>query len=95
MESSTRSSLEKRLFEEVGTMLTEGDLDYLHSLSRAALGEAIENELRFLGLYAYGDQEAPIVIHNLVEQNLDNWQALITAAATSERQRPRKGCSKG
>lgn len=75
MELFAKKHLEERLFEEVTTMLSEGDLDYLRSLSRTALGEVIENELRFLGLYAYGDQEAPMVIHALVEQYLDQWRA--------------------
>lgn len=66
--------LKERLFEEVATMLTEGDLDYLRSLSHTALGEVIENELRFLGLYEYGDQEAPRLIHTLVQQHLDQWR---------------------
>jgi hypothetical protein len=52
-------------------MLSEGDFDYLRSLSRTALGEVIENELRFLGLYAYEDHEAPMIIHALVEKHLD------------------------
>ena len=70
-----KKHLEERLFEEVLTMLSEGNLAYLRSLSRAALGEAIENELRFLGLYAHGHQEAPVIIHDLVEQHLDQWRA--------------------
>ena len=75
MELFAKKHLEKRLFEEVATVLSEGDLDSLRSLSRAALGEVLENELRFLGLYAYGDQEALMVIHGLVEQHLDQWRA--------------------
>ena len=74
MELFAKERLEARLREEVATMFVEGDLDYLRSLSRAALGEVIENELRFLGLYAYGDHEAPRVIHNLVEQYRDQWR---------------------
>jgi len=75
MEPSAKKHLEERLCEEVVTMLSEGDLDYLRSLSRAELAEVIENELRFLGLYAYGDEAAPMVIHSLVEQHLDQWRA--------------------
>ena len=55
-------------------MLTEGDLDYLRSVSHTALGEVIENELRFLGLYAYGDQETPVLIHAFVNEHLDQWR---------------------
>jgi hypothetical protein len=74
MERFAQKHLEERLFHEVATMLSEGDLDYLRSLSRTALGEVIENELRFLGLYAYEDHEAPMIIHALVEKHLDQWR---------------------
>jgi hypothetical protein len=67
--------LAERLVHEVATMLAEGDRDYLRSLSRTALGEVIENEVRFLGLYAYENHEAPVVIHTLVEHHLDQWRA--------------------
>jgi hypothetical protein len=74
MERFAQKHLEERLFNEVATMLSEGDLNYLRSLSRTALGEVIENELRFLGLYVYENQEAPMIIHNIVEQHLDQWR---------------------
>ena len=80
MELFAKKDLEERLCEEVATILSEGDLDYLRSLSRAALRDALENEFRFLGLYAYGDHEAPIVIHRLVEQHLDQWCAQYLSA---------------
>jgi hypothetical protein len=74
MEFFIKKQLEERLLEAVDTILSEGDLDYLRSLSRPALGAVIENELRFLGLYVYGDEESPMIIHNIVEQHLDQWR---------------------
>jgi hypothetical protein len=69
-----RKELEERVFAEVQTILTEGDRPYLQELSRAALLEALENELRFLGLYVHGDSETPAVIHTLLERYLDQWR---------------------
>jgi len=69
-----RKELEERVFAEVQTILTEGDRPYLQELSRAALLEALENELRFLGLYVHGDRETPVAIHTLLEQHLDQWR---------------------
>jgi hypothetical protein len=46
----------------------------LQGLSRLAFIEALENELRFLGLYSHGDQETPAVIHALVEEHIDQWR---------------------
>jgi hypothetical protein len=74
MDPGTRKRLEERLYEEVDTIFTVGDRDYLCSLSRHALGKAIEDELRFLGLYAYEDRETPAVLHTLIEQHLDHWR---------------------
>jgi hypothetical protein len=73
MDLVTRRQLEARLYEEVETMLTAGDQAYLQSLSRHDLGAAIENELRFLGLYAYEDWDTRMTLHKLVEQHLDQW----------------------
>jgi hypothetical protein len=33
----------------------------------------LENELRFLGLSAYGDTVTPQMIHMIVEQHIDHW----------------------
>ena len=73
MDTVERQALEERVKKEVHVMLTEGDQAYLEGLSRDALLEALENELRFLGLYAYEDQESPIVIRDFLRQNLDEW----------------------
>ena len=74
MDLLTRKDLEKHIWKEVQIILTEGDRTYLQGLPRAALVEALENELRFLGLYAHSDTEAPAVIHALLEQHIDQWR---------------------
>jgi hypothetical protein len=74
MDPLKRKELEERVYAEVQTILTEGDRPYLQELPRAALLEALENELRFLGLYIHGDSETPAVIHTLLEQHLDQWR---------------------
>ena len=73
MDTVKRQALKERVKREVHIMLTEGNQAYLEELSRDALIEALENELRFLGLYAYEDQESPIVIRSLLRQNIDKW----------------------
>jgi len=74
MDPLARKDLEKRIWKEVQIILTEGDRTYLRELPRAALVEALENELRFLGLYAHSDTETPAVIHTLLEQHIDQWR---------------------
>ena len=74
MDPLARKHLEERIFEEVQTLLMEGDRTYLQGLSCATLLEAMENELRFLGLYAHSDVETPTMIHALLEQHLDWWR---------------------
>jgi len=74
MDPLTRKHLEERIFEEVQTMLTVGDRSYLQGLSRAALLEAMENEFRFLGLYAHSDTETPTMLHAILEQHIDLWR---------------------
>jgi len=74
MDPGTRKRLEERLAEEVDTMFTAGDVDYLRTLSNKDLGAALENELRFLGWYAYDDQETPAALHALIEQQLNHWR---------------------
>ena len=70
--------LEERVCEEVQTIWTEGNRPYLLGLSHAALLEALETELRFLGLYVHGDSETPAAIHTLLEQHLDQWRTEYT-----------------
>lgn len=73
MDSLERKQLEERLFGEVQKLLAIGDQNYIQGLSRTALLEALENELRFLGLYAHTDRETPEVIRTILEQNLGHW----------------------
>ncbi len=73
MEPLTRQQLETRIFEAIQTILTEGDQSYLQGLSQADLLEALENELRFLGLYAHSDTETPVVIRTILERHIAQW----------------------
>ena len=66
--------LEDRVVEEVYIVLTEGDGDYLKGLSRTALFELLETELKFLGLYALSNQEASAVITRVLAENIDHWR---------------------
>ena len=66
--------LEDRVVEEVYIVLTEGDRDYLRELSRTALFELLETKLKFLGLYALSNQEAPAVITRVLAENIDPWR---------------------
>ena len=73
MEPLRRQQLETRIFDEIQTILTEGDRPYLQGLSPAELLEALENELRFVGLYAHSDTETPIVIRAILERHIEQW----------------------
>ena len=67
----------KRLETDVLAMIPDlfavADRDALQGRSREAIAAALENELRFLGLYAYGDTVTPQMIHMIVEQHIDHW----------------------
>jgi hypothetical protein len=73
MDAIERTQLKARIEQEVETMMREGDRAYLQELSRSDLLEVVENELRFLGLYAYKDLETPVVIKRILEEHLDIW----------------------
>ena len=73
MDTLTRKRLEERILEEVQILLNEGDRTYFQGLSRSDFLEALENELRFLGLYAHNDRETPVVLRTILEQHLDQW----------------------
>ena len=73
MDALARKHLEERVEKEVSIMLLEGDRDYLQGLSRAALLEVLEKELRFLGFYSYEDRETPVLIRDLLDRELDQW----------------------
>ena len=68
-----RKALEERVARAARDLLKGGDQAYLSGLSHAGLLEALETELRFLGLYAYEDQETPVMIWDILRQNLDAW----------------------
>ena len=66
--------LEDRVAEKVYIVLTEGNIDYLKGLSRTALFELLETELKFLGLYTLSNREAPAVITRVIADNIDHWR---------------------
>ena len=71
MDTASKHRLGKRIVEEVQTMLTEGDRSHLRELSREALLETVETELKFLGLYSHDDEETPVMIHMILRERLD------------------------
>jgi len=75
--------LEQRVLTEVDTILAEGDRSYLLSLSRAAFVKVLEDELQFLGLYAYGDTETPARIHEIVERHYRKWRSTLAASLSA------------
>ena len=79
MEPSSIDALVQRMHQEVHTILTEGDHGMLQGLPRQALLASIENELRFLGFYNHSDTETPRMIHAILDQYLDEWQAAYLA----------------
>jgi hypothetical protein len=75
MDALERKQLQERTFEEVRRMLEEGNINYLMGFDRAGLMKALEDELRFLGLYHRDDGESPLLIHKLLEVHLDELYA--------------------
>jgi len=73
VEPLTRQQLETRILEAIQTVLAEGDQSYLQGLSQTDLFEALENEMRFRGLYAHSDTETPIVIRTILERHIAQW----------------------
>jgi hypothetical protein len=73
MDALARKHLEERVEKEVSIILIEGAQDYLQGLSRDALLEVLEKELRFLGFYSYEDRETPVLIRDFLDWGLDNW----------------------
>jgi hypothetical protein len=66
--------LEERIREAVHQLLEAGDPAYLQGLARMAFIDALENELRFLGLYRHNDPETPARIRAFVEEHADQWR---------------------
>lgn len=79
MDTLTRKALEERVEREARDLLKGGDQAYLSGLSRVGLLEALETELRFLGLYPHEDQETPVMIRDILRQKLDEWWQSPTA----------------
>ena len=79
MDTRIRINLNAHALEKMREILENGDHKYLLSLSRFDLAKALEIELYFLGLYSAEDTEARDFIHALVEENIDNWRAALTA----------------
>lgn len=73
MNTLARKALEERVEREARDLLKGGDKAYLSGLSRAGLLEALETELRFLGLYSREDRETPLMIRDILRQKLDAW----------------------
>jgi hypothetical protein len=73
MDPFARKQLEEHLCAEVQKLLATADQHYIQGLSPTAFLEAVENEVRFLGLYPHADTETPEVIHAILEQTLAQW----------------------
>lgn len=73
MDPRAYQRLEADILEMIPALFAVADRDTLQGCSREAIAAALENELRFLGLYAYGDTVTPQMIHQIVEQHLDHW----------------------
>jgi hypothetical protein len=66
--------LQDRIFHAVQVLLSVGDRGYLRRLSRAAFLDALEQELRFFGVYASSDADITTCIRVFLEQHVDQWQ---------------------
>lgn len=74
MNPLARQELYDRIFHTVQLLLAVSDRDYLRRLSRSLFLDALENELRFLGLYVSSDEETRNAIHSFLESHVDQWQ---------------------
>ncbi len=73
MDRMSKERLETIIEKEVKLIFTEGDRDYLKSLSLTDLLEVTDLELRFLGLYSYENHETIGIIRQILEKHLDSW----------------------
>jgi hypothetical protein len=73
MDPEAYKRLEADILAMIPDLFAVADRDAFQGRSREALAAALENELRFLGLYAYGDTVTPQMIHRIVEQHIDAW----------------------
>jgi len=77
MDPLAKKRLEESILGAVQGLLAVGDRSYLQGLSRPDFIEALENELRFVGLYCHDDAETPAMIHAFIEQYIDQWRIQI------------------
>ena len=73
MDREAYKRLEADILAMIPDLFAVADRGAFQGRSREALAAALENELRFLGLYAYGDTVIPQMIHRIVEQDIDAW----------------------
>lgn len=73
MDPGAYTRLETDILAMIPDLFAVADRDVLQGCSREAIAAALENELRFLGLYAYDDTVTPQMIHRIVEQHIDSW----------------------
>ena len=74
MDPGTRKRLTTTILASVPKLFAVADPTYLPALSRGVLVAALENELRFLGLYSYDDNATRAEIQTIVEQHVDHWR---------------------
>jgi hypothetical protein len=74
MDTTTHKRLETEVLAIVPELFSVGDRNYLQSLSRPGLVEALAHELCFVGLAPYGDTTAQAAIHTILEQHIDHWR---------------------
>jgi hypothetical protein len=73
MDPGAYKRLETDILAMIPDLFAVADRDALQGRSREAIAAALENELRFLGLYAHDDTVTPQMIHQIVEQHIDAW----------------------
>lgn len=68
-------TLQRRIADEVKTVLTSGDQVYLRGLSREELLDVLHSELRFLGLYRLDEEHIAVAVSAFLDSHLDTWRA--------------------
>ena len=77
MEPHKVKRLEAQVAHEVQTLLTEGDPNYLHSLTPAELLTALKDELYFQGVYHRDDVAAYPLVQDYLARHLPLWLAIL------------------
>lgn len=75
MEPRKEASLAEYTRKEVMLVLANGDQRVLRTLTREEIVIVLENELRYMAASQIED-DAPEVVHQTIEQNLDRWVQL-------------------